>query len=687
MELVYLWIEKYKNIKRQGFTFSPRFDCEFKPKYNENDELIPDESELIIEEKKDYVNIFPDNINITAIVGKNGAGKSNLIKAIYELTFLFLNKDKKNFYLESEIEDENVNDLIIIMSLMSMTEEKNSFFLILNFGNKFYKIDSEELKNYLQQNNLNVLGLKNNVHFEFNIKSNKCIDNFNGIIDSFFIYYNFTIDTWNEKLFQWQEYLYHRKDDYEFPLLIEPYKKNRKIDIDLLITINNQRILLFYSFFKEKLIKNKITNFFNPNQIRFEYANSEKDMVLLKELENQINDFFSDYETAQYGAEYQPIFNKFKSIKYKIIYKYIKLFKTFDIDNLLIVDKIINFYQNKNYKELNLLYIYFKMIEKKQYLNKIADKIDYFEQKLIKIEKNYKDNFEKLIKEFERFIDSNNFDFIDEKNYNLLKLKIAINFHKNSLFNKLPNNTNKIDLNNLPENNIVNYFPGWLEVHFYENEKSLNSLSTGEKYKFLFIISLLYQLSNINKVSKYKSVYLILDEIELGLHPEWQKNFISDLLFSLKSFKEYGNFEIKLDFILLTHSPFILSDLPKENIIFMKEGKNVSDEVDIKTFGANIHTLLTHGFFMEDGLMGEYAKSKIDEVIKYLNDEDSEIKSNEEAQKIINIIGEPIIKKELQRRLDSKKLNKCKQIDDIKEQIRLLQKMMEYLENEKNNNN
>ncbi|WP_244939593.1 hypothetical protein [Caminibacter pacificus] len=108
----------------------------------------------------------------------------------------------------------------------------------------------------------------------------------------------------------------------------------------------------------------------------------------------------------------------------------------------------------------------------------------------------------------------------------------------------------------------------------------------------------------------------------------------------------------------------------------MKDGKNVSNEINIETFGANIHTLLTHGFFMEDGLMGGYAKSKIDEVIKYLNNEESKIASDEEAQKIINIIGEPIIKKELQRKLDSKKLNK---INEIEEKITILKERLEIL--------
>lgn len=32
MELVYLWVEEYKNIQNQGFNFSPNFELEFSSK-------------------------------------------------------------------------------------------------------------------------------------------------------------------------------------------------------------------------------------------------------------------------------------------------------------------------------------------------------------------------------------------------------------------------------------------------------------------------------------------------------------------------------------------------------------------------------------------------------------------------------------------------------------------------------
>ena len=100
MELVYLWVEDYKNIKRQGFNFSPRFECKFYDEYDENNKLKDDCKLVICDKKKNesldndskkckpckdnsYIeNFFGDNINVTAIVGKNGSGKSSISEMI-----------------------------------------------------------------------------------------------------------------------------------------------------------------------------------------------------------------------------------------------------------------------------------------------------------------------------------------------------------------------------------------------------------------------------------------------------------------------------------------------------------------------------------------------------------------------------------------------------------------------------
>ncbi|CAM3917878.1 AAA family ATPase [Arcobacter cloacae] len=78
MELVYLWVEDYKNIQKQGFNFSPRFRCEYDEEKNELEIIDKDETGEFYPK-----NFFGDNINVTAIVGENGSGKSSLIEKLH----------------------------------------------------------------------------------------------------------------------------------------------------------------------------------------------------------------------------------------------------------------------------------------------------------------------------------------------------------------------------------------------------------------------------------------------------------------------------------------------------------------------------------------------------------------------------------------------------------------------------
>ena len=108
-------------------------------------------------------------------------------------------------------------------------------------------------------------------------------------------------------------------------------------------------------------------------------------------------------------------------------------------------------------------------------------------------------------------------------------------------------------------------------------------------------------------INKY---FLLLDEVDLSFHPEWQKRTLKYLLDILGKIKDKS-----FHLIFTSHSPFLLSDIPKENIIFLdkyteedkKSGrwyprnrycKVVNGLVNKdKTFAANIHTLLSDGFF------------------------------------------------------------------------------------------
>ena len=75
---------------------------------------------------------------------------------------------------------------------------------------------------------------------------------------------------------------------------------------------------------------------------------------------------------------------------------------------------------------------------------------------------------------------------------------------------------------------------------------------------------------------------------------------------------------------------------------------------------------------MNNGLMGNFAKEKIDSVIKILDKprlDDEEIKS---CENIISLIGEPILKTKLRQMLNDARIRKMDEIDAIKDDIEKL---------------
>ena len=203
------------------------------------------------------------------------------------------------------------------------------------------------------------------------------------------------------------------------------------------------------------------------------------------------------------------------------------------------------------------------------------------------------------------------------------------------------NKSSKIDLIKDDINNFVN------DKLFIKNLK-LGCLSDAEESNLSLYTSIDLQ---INQSSKNGGAYILFfDEIERSMHPEMCRNLISDLIAFLALYKN-KTFQI----ILASHSPFITSDIPKENIICLKrQGQTIKAErCEIETFGQNIHTILRNEFFM-DSTMGNFARNTILQISKQL--ESSTKLSKEDLFKIeikIGMIGEPIIKTHLVTLLDN----------------------------------
>ena len=93
-------------------------------------------------------------------------------------------------------------------------------------------------------------------------------------------------------------------------------------------------------------------------------------------------------------------------------------------------------------------------------------------------------------------------------------------------------------------------------------------------------------------------------------HPELQKNLVEYLLDGIR---QMHFCKIKaINICLVTHSPFILSDIQSKNILALV--KTGDTKGGLCTFGANIHDLLKTSF-LHDSVIGDYAQWVINRII------------------------------------------------------------------------
>lgn len=148
-----------------------------------------------------------------------------------------------------------------------------------------------------------------------------------------------------------------------------------------------------------------------------------------------------------------------------------------------------------------------------------------------------------------------------------------------------------------------------------------SGLSSGERQIAYTMSNFAYHLVNVNSVwkskaqklgrvplLKYRYINAVFDEIELYYHPELQRRFLSLLLNTLKDIK-LENIE-GVNIILVTHSPFVLSDVPRSNVLALGDDPSMEE-----TFCANIHEMLNQSFFMKY-TMGEVSQQAIEVFFK-----------------------------------------------------------------------
>lgn len=566
MELVYLWVEDYKNIHKQGFNFSPNFECEFFPVYEkytdekgEEKEKLKDGCELKITPKENHLkDFFGKNINITAIIGENGTGKSSVLEIIKY-------GSSSNFDFKTKIET------IYPQCFYILYDKTNDSFIFQGAAGK----QDNSIKSifYIKYSNEPIKKIFQNIYYSS--------------IDAF---YSYPEPSTSYKI---SEHITNVTNAYMYEKLAETIRINHnhtltsyKQLMDYLMDIHIENGIL--AFYKNNM---KFPNHFNkPTNLvlylNYQYVYTEfKGLELEEKLYNNLQGLMSKFEK-----------NDRNNIEYMIKhFSILSIIVQYDRELKNTVDfKIEDFFNDIDFTS-SKFYIIDSIIDK---LNKKYF-IDGVENNII--EEYFKSIFRiiELLKDFDKYYKK---DF--DKYYKNEMFIIPINLETDKI----------LELIDLHKNITATTF----SFFSYSFEPLM---SGGHNQFFNFFAKLFYALNYpYNSLPRdNKKILLFLDEPDVFLHPNWQQKYINILI----NFLNTNYSQYKFHIIITSHSSFILSDLPKENIIFLEKDEktgnciNATNKVDINSFGANIHTLLSHGFFMKDGLMGEFAKEKIQSIIKY----------------------------------------------------------------------
>lgn len=163
-------------------------------------------------------------------------------------------------------------------------------------------------------------------------------------------------------------------------------------------------------------------------------------------------------------------------------------------------------------------------------------------------------------------------------------------------------------------------------------------ISSGHK-AYLNLFASLYQEL---RYTRQANLLLCIDEGDLYLHPMWQIEFFDKLLSVLPTI-----FSGKIQLILTSHSPFLLSDLPKQNITILDQSilGSTQDGIDLKmnTFGGNLYDLYSEPFFLGQKRTSDFAYKKIKDIINVIENNNLSKKDKSKFVDLVNLIGDEII--------------------------------------------
>ena len=585
MELLFFYINQSdsKFIEKRGFNFSPNYH--YYVEYSE--------SKYVLKQKQCRASL-PANFfdseecitNVTAIVGENGSGKTTLLNKIESYGAAVKNQSHQseyNKFFEEKYECDKAiaiykedNEIVCYHNIDGLESEAEVKIVYLYEG-------SEELKEIVRENrgfeNISKICISNSAYaLEGGVSAHQSIGeihlNINSLRTFKNIFYRKKIKINKDCAGGYYEYfdiLCNSKKENDFQQILDllylQYINSEGVRNILSNSINNTLEIRFQSFIK---IMEKYNDF---------VSESQKDLTLKNYEDMVLNKILSKFDRGVLKK------NIFSVIYINLLFEIISYLRITNYDSSLIVT---------NMEELvDYIKVLITELKKKKCVN-----AEYFIESFEEI-----NEYEKILSTCKMYpctlpLEDRGYVSYMLVEYGTTEYYRFLNAIAKSVFERQ-----------------------YTYVLKYINIGGLK-LASGERallniFSWLHLVPYFNYISNDVVESLRDNVLLLIDEIDLYCHPLWQQKLIFYLLEEIKA--EYSGKKVQV--IFTTHSPIVLSDIPKRNVIFLKRvnGKCCIDESDnhYETFGANIYKLFDDSFFLgEKGQIGEFARKKIQQIIE-----------------------------------------------------------------------
>lgn len=671
----------------------------FNDRYGINGTLPQEDNNSFI---KKYPDFFGKRINVQAVVGKNGSGKTTLM----ELIFLSINNFSYMFERGNKAKRPGAEELFFVPKLsviLSFSIEGIRYDLICddkkiilkekdsskNIFDAMLKIHGDPISPEDQQ--------KVDIRYDTDAKIKTLLESFfytvvsNYSMQSFVdrnymrYIYRHVDDTdsrrhWykpeyndydcclkepfhNDFVQSWISPIFHKNDGYIRSIVLNPYRHNGTINLSNEFELSKDRICSLFLYSEKDNHTPHKKYFFYP------YVFSKIKMEWNK---NEIENWF--FDAFQQLTEHKFSFNgkiasdciflfirKIDAISEKIAQK----FELELTDNLRSYEELFGILNEEMIKLVALAYIKIKIM-------KIVSKYPSFEEYKGVLKLNFADGIPEItcsdLTKFDQLLSmilgdhshvtkkirrTVNFWNLDE---GLLRSEINAEdffakFQKSSVFYTNPENLSPQIIDDcLP--------PSFLKWNFYldklkDNESiekkdiPYNLLSSGEIQILQTIATHTYHVMNLISVPndinrpKYNNINLVLDEVEISFHPEMQRKFLNKFIHVLLDLGANNNHNFNI--FIITHSPFILSDIPNGQILYLEDGHRDSDNNEKKTFAGNIGEMFYELMFMNKTI-GDFAAEKLTEIVEKMETIHKGSQEYAEAEKTIELVSDKILR-------------------------------------------